>query len=212
MTPSFSKSLGPIKAGVIKECIKCELVNINENDCLSTFSNIQELKKNQLSFINDSEFSNFKGFKDGTLICSKSVYQKFKRSNSLIVVDDVQSAVATISNLFYRSFTQDEIKNLDKPKIGNNCIISDSAIIENGSVIGKNVKIDAGCKIGYNCVIGDNTFIDSNTVITNSIIAENVKIGRNVSLGQQGFGFALQEVLLRKSSELPSSLPRQSDH
>ena len=192
MTPSFSKNLGPIKIGEIKERIKCKLVNINEDDFLNKFSNIQGLKKNQLSFINDNEYLNFNGNKEGALICSNSVHQKFKGPNPLIVVDDVHSAVAIISNLFYRSFTQDEIKILDKPKIGNNCNISDSAIIENGSVIGKNVQIESGCKIGYNCVIGDNAFIDSNTVVTNAIIAENVKIGRNVSLGQQGFGFAIK--------------------
>ena len=193
MKSSFFKNLGPIKYSVIKEHLDSIPINIEEGTLFNEFTSIKNLKVGGLSFLTDTHFDkeNIRGH--GTIICSQSIHKKFKNDNPLIIVNDLHSAVAKLSNIFYRFLTYKEIETLSKPKIGSNCNISQSAIIENGAVIGKNVHISAGCYVGYNCVIGDNTFIDSNTVITNSIIAENTHIGRNSSLGQQGFGFAISK-------------------
>ncbi len=193
MKSSFFKNLGPISITKIKENLDCTLINIGEDTSFNEFTSIKNLDDKNLSFLMDSYFSDENINNNGAIICSKSVYGKFKNTNPLIVVDDVHSAVAKLSNIFYRSLKYNEIQNLEKPKIGDNCNISRSATIENGSIIGKNVSINAGCYVGYNCIIGDNTSIDCNTVITNSIIAENVQIGRNSSFGQQGFGFAINK-------------------
>ncbi len=193
MKSSFFKNLGPISFTTIMEQIECTPINIDQETSFNNFTSIKNLTENGLSFLTDTGFSREDIKSDGVIVCSQSMYGKFKNSNPLIVVKDVNTAVAKLSNIFYRSLTYDEIKILDEPKIGSNCNISNSAIIENGSIIGKNVYINAGCYVGHNCIIGDNTFIDCNTVITNSVIAENVHVGRNSSLGQQGFGFAINK-------------------
>ena len=193
MKSSFFKNLGPINFTAIKEYIECTPFNIAEDASFNEFTSIKYLNDRGLSFLSDTKFSKEDILTDGTIICSQSTHRKFKNTNPLIIVNDVHSAVAKLSNIFYRSLTYKEIECLNEPKIGSNCNISQSAVIENGVVIGKNVHIGAGCYIGHNCTIGDNTFIDRNTVITNSIIAENTHIGRNSSLGQQGFGFAISK-------------------
>ncbi len=193
MNPCFFKNLGPIGVNEIRDHLECNTFDISDDATFDNLTNITKLKKNGLSFLNDAEFSANNNYLSGTIIVTNSTHKKFKENNSLIVVNNVQEAVAILSNLFYRSFTNEEIELLDEPEIDNNSNIACTAIIEKGSIIGKNVKIGHGCKIGYNCIIGDNTSVDANTIITNSIIAENVNIGRNVSIGQQGFGFAINK-------------------
>ena len=194
MHPCFFKDLGPVSISTIQRHIECETYNIDNDITFSSFTGINNLKKNELSFLSDVEFSNNINYLGGTIICSKSIRDRLKDDNPLIVVNDFQTAVSTVSKMFYRSFTSDEIEDLDCPKIQSGCNIAKTAIIENGSIIGKNVKIGHGCVIGYNCVIGDDVTIDNNTVISNSIIAENVNIGRNSSIGQHGFGFAINKI------------------
>ena len=193
MQPCFFKNLGPINARAVKNSINYISCDVSDDFSFSDFTGLKKLQKSGLSFLSESEFLRINNYPEGTLICTDSTYRKFKGKNALIVVKDLQCAVSILSNMFYRSFSEEEIKLLEKPKIGNGCKIDKSAVIENGVVLGRNVEIGPGCLIGYNSIIGDNSSIDSNTVITNSMIAENVGIGRNVSIGQQGFGFAINE-------------------
>ncbi len=191
MISSFSKNLGPIHIKTLSEIIECQIHGLSEDQMFSDFSSIQNLKKTGLSFLTDSEYSNSKKYPNGTIICSRKILENLKDTNPIIVVNDVQKAVAILSNIFYRPLTKEEISSLDDPKIDQSSVIADSAVIQRGSTIGKNVKINDGCMIGYNCIIGDNVSIDNNTIISNSIIGENVDIGRNVSIGQEGFGFSI---------------------
>ncbi len=193
MKSSFFKNLGPISLSAIKEHIDCKPINIEEEAYFNEFTSIKNLQDRGLSFLTSTSFFNQNTLNNGTIICSQSTQRKFKNKNPLIIVSDVHTVVAKLSNIFYRSLAYNEIESLDKPKIGSDCNISSSAFIENGAIIGKNVQISAGCYIGYNCIIGDNVSIDCNTVITNSVIAENVQVGRNSSLGQQGFGFSVSK-------------------
>ena len=193
MKSSFFKNLGPINLTTIKEYIECTPINIGEGAFFNEFTSIKNLNDKGLSFLTDVYFSKESILSEGAIVCSKSTQRKFRNTNPLIIVNDVHSAVAKLSNIFYRSLTYDEIESLDAPKIDSSCNISHSAVIQNGAIIGKNVKINSGCYVGYNCIIGDNTSVDCNTVITNSIIAENVQVGRNSSIGQQGFGFAISK-------------------
>ena len=191
MKSSFFKNLGPISFTKIKEHLKCTPINIDKDSSFNELTSIKNLNKKGLSFLIDDNISRENIVSNGAIICSQSCNRKFKDNNPLIIVNDVHSAVAKLSNIFYRPFTFDEIESFDEPKIDSNCNIAESAVIENGSIIGKNVNIGAGCYVGCNSIIGDNTIIDCNTIITNSIIAEHVYIGRNSSIGQQGFGFAI---------------------
>tara|TARA_A100001011_G_C14314527_1_gene847270 strand:- start:3411 stop:4388 length:978 start_codon:yes stop_codon:yes gene_type:complete len=191
MQPRFFKNLGPIDLKKIKMLIECSTYEISDDAVFFNITSIDKLKKNELSFLSNTELINDVDYSVGTIICTEIIRKRFKGKPSLIIVKDTQTAISILSNSFYRSFTNNEIDSLEKPRIDHNCEIDKTAVIENGSIIGNNVKIGHGCFIGYNSIIGDNTSIDSNSVITNSIIAENVAIGRNVSIGQQGFGFAI---------------------
>ena len=193
MNSSFFKNLGPISFTTIKNHLECTAVNIDEDASFNDFTSIKNLNESGLSFLTDTRLVKESILSNGAIICSQSTHRKFKNTNPLIVVNDVHSAVARLSNIFYRDLTYNEIKILDEPKIDSNCNISKHSIIENGVIIGKNVNIGAGCHVGHNCIIGDNTSIDCNTVITNTVIAENTHVGRNSSLGQQGFGFAISK-------------------
>jgi len=193
MKSSFFKNLGPIKFTTIKEHLECESSSIDEETSFNEFTSIKNLKEKGLSFLTNARLSKESILSNGAIICSQSTHSKFKNDNPLIIVNDVHSAVAKLSNIFYRSLTYDEIKRLDKPKIDSSSNIAHSAVIQNGARIGKNVSINDGCYVGYNCIIGDDTSIGCNTVITNSVIAENVQVGRNSSIGQQGFGFAISK-------------------
>ncbi len=191
MQPCFFKDLGPISISRIQRYIECDTHNIHNDAIFTSFTSINNLKKNELSFLSDVEFSENIKYPEGTIICTQSIRDRLKDNNALIVVNDFQLAVSTVSKMFYRSLLSNEIEKLDCPKIQSGSSIAKTAIVENGCIVGKNVKIGHGSVIGYNCVIGDNVTIDNNTVITNSIIAEDVNIGRNVSIGQHGFGFAI---------------------
>ncbi len=193
MQPSFFKNLGPINIKTIKKNIVCDTHNIDEDENFINLSSINNLKKNGLSFISDNRIHADEDVIDGTLICSNQRKNEIKSGYKRIIVENVYEAVAILSNLFYRPYSEIDIQNLEDPKIGKEVKIDTTSIIEKGSIIGNNVKIASGCFIGHSCVIGDNTTIDSNTVITNSIISENVSIGRNVSIGQHGFGFSMNK-------------------
>ena len=57
MNPSFSKNLGPIKVKAIKNLIDCASFNLEETSEFNDFTCINNLKKGDLSFLNDSQFS-----------------------------------------------------------------------------------------------------------------------------------------------------------
>ena len=191
MYPSFFKTLGPINIDVIKSIVDCELKNIAPKEDFSYFVGKNQLREGALTFLNNEELIDESVLENVTIICTKKKYQSIKSNQKFIIVKNVQEAVAKLSNLFYRDYSDEEISNFDKPTIGKNCQINQSAKIENGCIIGNNVHIGHGVFIGHNCIIGDYCRIDSNSVISNSILSERVKIGRNTSIGQNGFGFLI---------------------
>lgn len=191
MPPSFFKKLGPININIISSQIDCDLQNLDKNDEFFDFLSIKKIKQNTLSFVNDNEKVISRLPSNSAIICSQKKIVDFKSSQSILIVNNVQEAVAKISNLFYADFSNEEIAKFDKPKIGSNCDIGENVVIENGALVGNDVKLQHGAVIKHNCIIGDNCKIGSNSVISNSIIGRDVYIGRNSSIGQSGFGFHL---------------------
>ena len=193
MLPSFSKNLGPISIKSIKKRIACQTVNISDDEQFKEFVGIKNIKQNSLTFLNNNEPVDT-SINDVTVICTEKKFKSIKiNTQKALLVQNMQEAVAQVSNLFYRDYTKEEISKLKKPNIGDNCNIKKQSLIENGTVIGDNVSIGFNVFIGHNCIIGDGSKIDSNTVITNAIIGKNVNIGRNTSIGQCGFGFFLNK-------------------
>ncbi len=192
MKPSFFKNLGPIDIETIKLSLDCEIRNIPENYQFYDLVNIENVKGESLSFIYDNANVKSEEIISSTIICTKKKSSSFSNKQKIIIVKNVQYAIAVVSNIFYRNYNSDEILNLPQPKVGDSCEISNNAIIENGVIIGKNVKIGHGAVIKNSCFIGDGSSVGSNTVISNSILGEDVKIGSNTTIGKSGFGFFLK--------------------
>ena len=193
MHPSFFKNLGPIQISKIKKTLDCETLNIAHDEMFNDFLGIKKISNKSISFLNDNELLKKNIPNDSAIICTRKKFESLNNKKlKVIIVRNVQEAVAIISNIFYRDLNEAEILEFKKPVIGNNCAINKNSILENGTLIGNNVSIGYGVFIGHNCSIGDNSKIDSNSIITNSIIGANVVIGRNSSIGQNGFGFYMQ--------------------
>ena len=193
MLPSFFKNLGPISIDQIKQSINCDIRNISKNKIFNELVGTKNTTEKSLTFLYDSEKPEKKFTENTFLICTEKKYKHLNnKSQKALIVNNVQEAVAKLSNLFYRDYNRDEISEFDDAKFGKNCILGENSIVENGSIIGNDVIIESGTYIGHNCIIGDKTKIEQNTVITNSIIGQNVRIGRNCSIGQSGFGFFLK--------------------
>ncbi len=171
-------------------------LNINEfstdhnNIEFNSFRGLGNSTEEDLTFLyDDYDVSNFQIKAKGIIISNK---RRDKSKFDHIIkfeVSDVHSAIAKISNLFYRDYNDIEIRKLQKTKFFNNNV-SKNSIIKNGCRIGDNLSIGDGSVINEGCVIGNNVKIGSNTIIKNSIIGDNVEIENNCSIGQAGFGFA----------------------
>ena len=191
MSPSFFKNLGPINLKQIHDVIKCDAVNFEKNEIFNEFVGKEDVKNNSLSFIYDHQKIEKFLNNNCTLICTKKKSLEINNNQKLLIVNDVQFAVAKLSNYFYRNFYEHEVESLKDPIIGKDSFISDKAVIQKGSMVGSNVKIYEGAVIKHSCIIGDGCEIASNSVIANSILADNVAIGPNTSIGQPGFGFSI---------------------
>ena len=193
MIPSFFKKLGPISIDLINSSIKCELVNISSNTSYENLVGIEKIDATSLSFLYSKEKTQTKIPLSSTLICNMESAKYFDSKHKLIIVKDVQEAVAKLSNIFYRDLNDNEVNELNDPIVGKNSLIGKNAIIENGTIIGDNVKIGHNAVIKHSCIIGNGSNIGSNSVISNTIFGENIYIGSNSAIGQRGFGFYLNK-------------------
>ena len=76
MEPCFFKNLGPIGVNKIKEQIQCNLHNLNEEVVFLELTNLRNLKKGGISFLNDSEVFNGNEYSEGAIICTNSIRNK----------------------------------------------------------------------------------------------------------------------------------------
>ncbi len=189
--PEFHRNLGPFSLRQIADLLNADLECNDEHFIISDFNGIELSKPTDITFLSDSYNYSINSIGAKTFIISKN-NKKIKSDNKNILrVENVQVAVAKLSNFFYKPHDSTFIKSLKYPDLKKCKSIDKSAIISNGTVLGNNAQIDSGVYIGHNCSIGENVSIANNTVITNSIIGDNVKIGRNCSIGQPGFGFSI---------------------
>ena len=191
---NFYKKLGPISYNNILSALNIsEKSSSYENISFSSFKGLNDCSKNDLTFLYDGHnYSSSIDSPKGIIISKKRKDISNFKNMVTIIVPDVHSSVAKISNLFYRDLSNSEKIKLEKTKIKKNYNISKSAIIKNGCKIGADLTVGDGSVILEGCIIGRNVKIGSNTIIQNSIIGDNVEIENNCSIGQPGFGFAFQ--------------------
>ncbi len=191
---NFYKKLGPVSYNNILSALDIKKKSSSySNINFSSFKGLNNFSKNDLTFLYDGyNFSSSIESPKGIIISNKRKDISNFKNIIKIIVPDVHSSVAQISNLFYRDFSKSEKSKLKKTQIKKKYNISKSAIIKNGCKIGEGLIIGDGSVILEGCIIGRNVKIGSNTIIQNSIIGDNVEIENNCSVGQPGFGFAFQ--------------------
>ena len=116
MLPSFSKNLGPISIKSIKKRIACQTVNISDDEQFKEFVGIKNIKQNSLTFLNNNEPVDT-SINDVTVICTEKKFKSIKiNTQKALLVQNMQEAVAQVSNLFYRDYTKEEISKLKETK------------------------------------------------------------------------------------------------
>ena len=192
MSNPFFLNKGPISLSKIYEVLKIN----NHKKIDFTFYDIKDLynaNKESLTFFHSKRYKEVVKSTKASFCLTSDLLKDFLPKNcEPIVVNNVLTAVARITEEFYPKSLEDEFDN----KVLN---IEDSACknVTHGKnvIIGENVKIGTNCLIGHNSIIeknvhiGDNCKIGSNTVIRNSIIKNDVSILDNCIIGKKGFGF-----------------------
>ena len=193
MSPAFYVNLGPLKLREIATLISANIDGLDPNCEFNDFVGIDNVKDadKTIYFVYENYKDKINLPKNVHLVISNSQKEKFSNFENLIIVDNVHTAVAKLSSLFYRDINDDDLEDCNNDYYKDECLISDSAIIKKGVTVGKNSIIKDGVIINNNCVLGKNSFIEENVVISNAIIGDNVRIGRNTSIGQPGFGFSV---------------------
>tara|TARA_B100001093_G_scaffold69865_1_gene60371 strand:+ start:1864 stop:2853 length:990 start_codon:yes stop_codon:yes gene_type:complete len=188
---NFYKTLGPISyKNIISELEIDSNLSIQKNIMFDSFRGLNNFSINDLSFLYDDYNLVKSQVKPKGIIISNKRKDISNFEGIVITVSDVHTAVAKISNLFYRDLNDSDKNKLKKTLIKRTKDISKYAIIKNGCEIGENLKIGDGSIINEGCIIGRNVKIGSNTVIQNTILGDNIEIESNCSIGQPGFGFA----------------------
>ena len=181
-----------IKANEISKIIKGKLIG-NPNIDILSFSNIENAKKGDITFLADMRYKKYINSTKASLIIVPPI--NIKTEKTIIEVNDPVEKFIKILTLFSTEKTRKrEISQ--SAKIYPNSKISKNVFIGENSVIQKNTEIHTNCTISSNTFIGENTKIGANTQIgPNVTIYPNTEIGENciihagVVIGSEGFGF-----------------------
>ena len=144
--------------------------------------------ENDLTFYNNIKYC--KKTKSNFILTTEKFLNEFDKNKKLLISNNIESDIAKLSNLFYRSKNKNEISKLDHSKIGIESSISENSYINNGVIVGDNFSLGHFSTIDHNCLIGNNVKIGNNVSLSNAIVGDNVHISDGVKIGQPGFGFA----------------------
>jgi len=192
MSNPFFLNKGPISLIKVYEFLK--ITNQKKRDF--NFYDIKDLysaDKKSITFFHSKKYKEVaKSTKALFCLTSELLKDFLPKTCEPIIVNNVLTAVASITEKFYPYSVEDKFDN----KVTNIEDRDYKDVIHGKNVlIGENVKIGTNCWIGHNTIIeknveiGDNCSIGSNTIIRNSIIKNNVNILDNCTIGKIGFGF-----------------------
>lgn len=165
---------------------------------VSSVARIESAKPGTLAFYGNPKYEQyFYTTRASIILINKSFIPSSQIASTLIRVDDVYQAIASILELF-ASLKSSKRKGRSwraviswKSKIGKNSYIGAGAVIEKGAIIGKGCQIYPLAFVGQNAVIGDNTILYSGVKIySDCIIGADCIIHSNAVVGSDGFGFA----------------------
>ena len=130
MQPSFFKNLGPIGIEKIQDTIKCQVQNVQKEQLFYGLKSIINTEENFLTFAYDNQSIETRNLLPTAIICTEKKAKEFRKDQMLIIVKDVQLTLSILSNIFYRDYTNEELKSLKDLKVGINCNLSKLATIE----------------------------------------------------------------------------------
>lgn len=165
---------------------------------VSSVARIESAKPGTLAFYGNPKYEQyFYTTRASIILINKSFTPSSQIASTLIRVDDVYQAIASMLELF-ALLKSSKRKGRSwraaiswKSKIGKNSYIGSGAVIEKGATIGKGCQIYPLAFVGQNAVIGDNTILYSGVKIySDCIIGADCIIHSNAVVGSDGFGFA----------------------
>lgn len=165
---------------------------------VSSVARIESAKPGTLAFYGNPKYEQyFYTTRASIILINKSFKPSSQIASTLIRVDDVYQAIASMLELF-ALLKSSKRKGRSwraaiswKSKIGKNSYIGAGAVIEKGATIGKGCQIYPLAFVGQNAVIGDNTILYSGVKIySDCIIGADCIIHSNAVVGSDGFGFA----------------------
>jgi len=192
MSHPFFLNKGPISLVKVYGLLK--ITNQKKNDFnFYDIKDLQSANKNSVTFFHSKKYKEVaKSTKASFCLTSDLLKDFLPTTCEPIIVNNILTAVARITEEFYPYSVEDEFDN----KVFNIENLDYNNVFHGKNVlIGENVRIGANCLIGHNTIIeknvhiGDNCKIGSNTIIRNSIIRNNVSILDNCTIGKKGFGF-----------------------
>ena len=176
-----------------------KILNIKElksykNTLISDIKNLDESLKNNISFLHSARYKNdLKSSNSNYIITTNNLSKFIPNSKNQIVVKNVLTSVAKITELFYPDSLEENFedkfvktnykKKYKQVKFGENVILGENVKIGKNSSIGHNTIIESNVIIGNYCKIG------SNVIIKKAIISNNVSILDGAIIGKKGFGF-----------------------
>ncbi len=177
-----------ITIGDVIDTCDLRFSDFDRNKLISRFLRPSIASENDLTFFNNTKYC--KKTKSNFILTTEKFLNEFDKNKKLLISNNIESDIAKLSNLFYRSKYETEILKLDNFKIGLEYSISENSNINKAVIIGDNFSLGHYSTIDHNCLIGNNVKIGNNVNLSNAIIGDNVHISDGVKIGQPGFGFA----------------------
>ena len=192
MSHPFFLNKGPIS--LVKVCDFLKIANQKKNEInFYDIKDLQSANKDSITFFHSKKYKEVAKLTKASFCLTSDLLKDFlPKTCEPIIVNNILTSVAKITEEFYPNSVEDEFDNK---------VSSIESTDYNGVIHGKNVLIGENVKIGSNCMIGHNTIIEknvqiennckigSNTIIRNSIIRNNVSVLDNCVIGKKGFGF-----------------------
>jgi UDP-3-O-[3-hydroxymyristoyl] glucosamine N-acyltransferase len=190
----FFKNKGPFKIKKIIDSLKIDKITNDQNFEIIDIKDLFASGKKDISFLNSSKYRDAASATKSThVITNSKLINLLPKSCNKIIVDNVLTSVAIVTELFYPNSINDDFDDDVKNIKETNC--RDATKFGKNVLMGKNVKIGKNFSIGHNSiiesnvVIGDNCSIGSNVIIRKTLIGNNVKILDGSTIGKKGFGF-----------------------
>ena len=188
----FFKKINKISINEI--CKKLKIKNIIKKKIfLNDIKILDDASKNDLTFLHSSKYLRLIPKIKSNFIITTLKFKKYLPNKTLLLVDNVLLAVASITELFYPESLNENFNY--KKSFHQNPYISKKVTIGSNVLIGRNVKIGNNSFIGHNSILEDNVIIGKNCSIGSNVILKKTIVGNNVNIldgavvGKKGFGF-----------------------